>query len=614
MRVRRALIRFRDGSTRAKLTIAFGMLVVMAILLIGMVVGQIGSIRHAVELNQQSARIIRLSHVAEKGVIRVNSQMRGVLLTGNFDYLDTYYEGRAQFVQSMASLATLVDLPEQRALVQQAVAAQADWTRQFGDPLIALARRPGGRTQATAILVAAGPKVRVTYINRMVASLREIEERRIAEREDELYETMAHAFLALGTGGVCLLAIAVAMAWLLTRSIAIPLARLGDIVDRLTGRDFTVTVPVDQRRRRDEIGRIARSLEVFRVAGIENQRLEAEAQRLIEARASDAEDAARRVRIDAERDRATIRIIGAGLAAIARGDLTFRLSGGLSGDATVLKQDYDSALAQLGGLLGRVQKMVGAVDRDTRSIVFAGEQLTQRTVEQSAAIAIVGDRLTQVTALIDRNTTGVKRVAEVAQSTGDAAEQSRRTVAEAVRAMARIDESSEQIGAIAGLVRSIAEQTHLLALNAQMEAARAGAAGNGFAVVAREVSQLAARLRAASHDIAQSLASARACAIEGVDLVGTASGKLGLILRDVKEMSTLVTDLAGAAERQAGEVQDVDARMRDIARVTERNAVAAGEAGETLARLLTGADALARSLAQFRIPDASDAMALPAAA
>ncbi|WP_242116057.1 methyl-accepting chemotaxis protein [Sphingomonas lacusdianchii] len=590
------------------------MLVVMAILLIGMVVGQIGSIRHAVELNQQSARIIRLSHVAEKGVIRVNSQMRGVLLTGNFDYLDTYYEGRAQFVQSMASLATLVDLPEQRALVQQAVAAQADWTRQFGDPLIALARRPGGRTQATDILVAAGPKVRVTYINRMIASLREIEERRIAEREDELYETMAHAFLALGTGGVCLLAIAVAMAWLLTRSIAIPLARLGDIVDRLTGRDFTVTVPVDQRRRRDEIGRIARSLEVFRVAGIENQRLEAEAQRLIEARASDAEDAARRVRIDAERDRATIRIIGAGLAAIARGDLTFRLSGGLSGDATVLKQDYDSALAQLGGLLGRVQKMVGAVDRDTRSIVFAGEQLTQRTVEQSAAIAIVGDRLTQVTALIDRNTTGVRRVAEVAQSTGDAAEQSRRTVAEAVRAMARIDESSEQIGAIAGLVRSIAEQTHLLALNAQMEAARAGAAGNGFAVVAREVSQLAARLRAASHDIAQSLASARACAIEGVDLVGTASGKLGLILRDVKEMSTLVTDLAGAAERQADEVQDVDARMRDIARVTERNAVAAGEAGETLARLLTGADALARSLAQFRIPDASDAMALPAAA
>ena len=145
MRVRRALIRFRDGSTRAKLTIAFGMLVVMAILLIGMVFGQIGSIRHAVELNQQSARIIRLSHVAEKGVIRVNSQMRGVLLTGNFDYLDTYYEGRAQFVQSMASLATLVDLPEQRALVQQAVAAQADWTRQFGDPLIALARRPGGR-------------------------------------------------------------------------------------------------------------------------------------------------------------------------------------------------------------------------------------------------------------------------------------------------------------------------------------------------------------------------------------------------------------------------------------------------------------------------------------
>lgn len=611
------MIRFRDGSTRAKLTIAFGILLTMAILLIGMVANQIGSIRDAVDLNQQSARIIRLSHVAEKGVIRANSQMRGVLLTGNFDYLDTYYDGRAQFADSMASLAALVDLPEQRALVKQAVAADADWSRRYSDPLLAMARRPGGRAQATAILVAAGAKARITYINRMVASLREIEERRITTREDELHETMSHALFALGVGGVALLAMAVAMGWLLTRSIATPLARLSGIVDRLAGRDFTATVPVDKRRRRDEIGRIARSLEVFRVAGIENERLEAEAQQLIEARASDAEEAARRVRVDAERDRATIHIIGAGLAAIARGDLTFRLPGGLSGDAAVLKQDYDAALAQLGGLLGRVWTMVGTVDRDTRSIVVAGEQLTQRTVEQSGAIAIVGDRMTQVATLIDRNTAGVRRVAEVAHSTGEAAEQSRRTVAEAVRAMARIDESSEQIGAIAGLVRSIAEQTHLLALNAQMEAARAGAAGNGFAVVAKEVSQLAARLRTASHDIAQSLASARACAIEGVDLVGTASGKLGLILRDVKEMSTLVTDLAGAAERQAREVQDVDVRMRDIARVTERNAMAAGEAGETLARLLTGADALARSLTQFRIPDATDApdaTALPAAA
>ncbi len=614
MRVQRAMIRFRDGSTRTKLTIAFGILLATAIVMIALVAHQIDSIHRSADLNQQSAKIIRLSHIAEKGVIRVNSQLRGVLLTGNFDYLDTYYEGRAQFVGSMRTLSTLVDLPEQRALLRDAVTAFADWNRRYSDPLVTMAREPGGRERAAQVLIAAGAKARVTYINRMIEAVRDSEERRIAIREAELHQTMNHAFIALGGGGIGLMAIAAAMGWLLTQSIAVPLARLTGIVDALARRDFAGSVPPEHRKRRDEIGRIGRSLEVFRLAGIENERLEAEARRLTDAHARDAEDAARRVRIDAERDRDTIRIIGAGLAAIARGDLTFRLHAGLSGDAAVLKQDYDSALAQLGGLLARVDQMVRAVDCETRSVVVVAEQLTQRTIEQSDAIGVVGDRLTQVTALIDRNTVGVRRVAEVAHSTGQAAEQSRRTVAEAVRAMARIDESSEQIGAIGGLVRSIAEQTHLLALNAQMEAARAGAAGNGFAVVAREVSQLATRLRVASHDIAQSLSSARSCAVEGVDLVGAASGKLASILRDVKEMSTLVTDLAGAAERQARDVQDVDGRMRDIAGVTERNAVAAGEAGETLARLLTGADALARSLAQFRIPGAIEPAALPAAA
>lgn len=600
------MIRFRDVATRSKLAVAFGILLATAIGMIAMVAYQIHSVQHAVQRNQQSARIIRLSHVAENGLIRVNSQMRGVLLTGNFDYLDSFYEGLEQFNGSTASLVKLVEQPRQLALVRQAIAANRDWHRNYGERLIAMARTKAGRDAATRILIDAGQKARVTYITKMVAAVREIEQERIARRERELHRTMTQAVVVLGLGGLCLLGIAVLLGWLLTLLIATPLARLTEVVDRLALHDFDATVPDDQRLRGDEIGRIARSLEIFRIAGIQNRKLEAEAKHLTEARARDAEEAARRVRFDAERDRNTIRIVGEGLSAIARGDLTFRLPDGLSDDAVVLKQDYDAALAQLGALLRRVRETVAAVDHDARDIAAASEQLADRTVRQSGAVGIVGERLTQVTALIERNTAGAKRVAEVAQSTRRAAEQSRQTVAEAVHAVARIDENSEQIGTIAGLVRSIAEQTQLLALNAQMEAARAGIAGSGFAVVAKEVSQLAARLRMASEEIAQSLASARSCAIEGVDLVGAASVKLGMILRDVGEMSTLVDEMAGAAERQARDVQDVDARMRDIASFTEGNAVTAGEATAISATLVNGAEELARSLAQFRIPAGGD--------
>lgn len=599
---RGTMIRFRDVSTRAKTTAAFGILLAAAIAMIVMVATQIHAIRRAVELNQQSAEIIRLSHVAEKGLIRVNSQMRGVLLTGRFEYLDTYVEGRRQFTSSVGTLYGLVDLARQRAMIRRIVAENREWHRNYGDRLIAMARAPGGRAAATRILMTAGPRSRVTYLTRMVTALRDSEEQRIVQRERELHGSIAQSFTVLGVGGVCLLAIATLMGWMLTVLIATPLARLTGVVDRLALHDFDATVPDDQRDRGDEVGRIARSLEIFRVAGVRNQRLEAEAKQLTEARARDAEDAAHRIRQDAERDRDTIRIIGEGLASIARGDLTFRLRDGLSPEAAILKNDYDAALAQLGALLRRVRTTVAAVDRDANGIAVASGRLADRTVQQAAAIGVVGDRLTQVHQLIGRNTTGAKRVEEVVQSTRRTAEHSRQTVTAAVHAMARIDESSEQIGMIAGLVRSIAQQTQLLALNAQMEAARAGAAGSGFAVVAKEVSQLATRLRQASEEIGESLAQARSCAIEGVDLVGAASVKLGEILRDVGEMSTLVADMAAAAERQAHDVRDVDAQMRDIAIVTEENATTAGDATAICATFLGGASELARSMAEFRIP------------
>lgn len=599
------MIWLRDVSTRAKTAVAFGILLATAVAMIVLVAFQIHSIRRSVDLNQQSAEIIRLSHVAEKGLIRVNSQMRGVLLTGRYDYLDTYIEGRRQFVDSMATLSKLVDLPQQRAMIREVVGENREWHRKYGDRLIAMSRTPGGRATATRILMTAGPESRVTYLTRMVAALRASEERRILQREDELHDEVGQSFAVLGVGGLCLLAIAVAMGWMLTVLIATPLARLTGVVDRLARHDFDATVPDEKRDRRDEIGRIARSLEIFRVAGIRNERLEAEAQQLTEARARDAETMAERVRGDGERDRDTIRILGAGLAAIARGDLTFRLGDGLSDEAAILKQDYDAALAQLGGLLRRVRETVVAVDRDADDIAAASSRLTERTVQQAAAIGVVGDRLTEVNQLIERNTIGAKRVEEVVQSTRRTAEQSRKTVTEAVRAMARIDESSERIGTIADLVRSIAQQTQLLALNAQMEAARAGAAGSGFSVVAKEVSLLATRLRQAGEEIGGSLAQARACAIEGVDLVGAASGKLGKILRDVGEMSTLVADMAGAAERQARDIHDVDMQMRDIAIFTDDNASTAGEATAICATLVHGAGELARSLAEFRIPPAA---------
>ncbi|WP_295228406.1 hypothetical protein [uncultured Brevundimonas sp.] len=103
-----------------KLAIAFALLLAVAAAMISAVFFQLSAMKTAAELNAQSKSIIDHTHVAEKGVIRLNSQMRGVLLTANADYLDVYKTGWEQFEQSIAVLNAADLTAEERALVKKA--------------------------------------------------------------------------------------------------------------------------------------------------------------------------------------------------------------------------------------------------------------------------------------------------------------------------------------------------------------------------------------------------------------------------------------------------------------------------------------------------------------
>jgi methyl-accepting chemotaxis protein len=174
-------------------------------------------------------------------------------------------------------------------------------------------------------------------------------------------------------------------------------------------------------------------------------------------------------------------------------------------------------------------------------------------------------------------------------------------VRQAVSAMAGIESSSREINQIIGVIDEIAFQTNLLALNAGVEAARAGDAGRGFAVVAQEVRALAQRSAEAAKEIKSLIQSSTSQVGQGVDLVGQTGQALEIIVAQVSEISTLVTEIAASAREQSTGLHEVNTAMTQMDQVTQQNAAMVEESTAASHSLAQEAGELARLIGQFRI-------------
>jgi methyl-accepting chemotaxis protein len=313
---------------------------------------------------------------------------------------------------------------------------------------------------------------------------------------------------------------------------------------------------------------------------------------------------------------------------IGRGDLTLR--GKVTNDA--LGNVVDSVNYMLDNftrVLERVRKSAIDVASNANEILLSSEDMSAGATQQDQEITNTSSAVEELTVSMKQVSNNAEASAEAARRALDAAEQGNRAVRDTLEGMQRIRASvqatakkikslgdrSLEISEIINVINDITEQTNLLALNAAIEAARAGEAGRGFAVVADEVRKLAEHSRTATKDIAALIKAIQAETNEAVVVMeeGTKEVEVGARLADqagkaleaissvVRQSAELVQEISLASKQQVRGTEGVANAMQIISNITRQTSQGARQTARTVEHMVKLSEQLNEALSQFRI-------------
>ena len=501
-------------SIKTKLYVGFGAIVAIILVLLVVSYTNFSRLSEASRLDRHTLEVLIEANKISTAVLEIQAETRGFLLTGNESFLTPAKDERAELRSHLNLVKGLVLDPGTKAKLAQLEGLVDSWLSQVVDPLVARRRALGAASTAAAQLAAA-PELQRGYenVSTMLVLLDQVnadENRLLDERTRQSSELQQRMRLLLSVGGLITVALAVAIAWVLTRALMLPLTDLAAVVARIAGGEPGARAQVMSG---DELGKVAQEFNRMAQAVQDNQAKELASSREL------------RTKVDALLDVVSKAAMGdlTGTVTVRGGDAIGRMGDGLQ-----------TMVDNLRKLINNVQKAGIQVTTSATEIAASAKQQEATGIEQaqtSVEILSTTKEISANTAQLLKTMEGATAVADYTTSaTAEAQTNLKRmdqTMGQMVAAtdsinakLAALSEKASNINSVLTTITKVADQTNILSLNAAIEAEKAGDAGRGFSVVATEIRRLADQTSVSTWDIEQMLKemqSAVSASVMGMD-------------------------------------------------------------------------------------------------
>lgn len=290
-----------------------------------------------------------------------------------------------------------------------------------------------------------------------------------------------------------------------------------------------------------------------------------------------------------------------GLKEIAGSNLNIAPEAEYPGLFAEIENSMKSIIAQLSTTLRLISISSASVSNGAEQLANGSQALSQGATEQAAAVDELGSTILGISEQVKVNANNAQKASELAETVGTEMQVSNAQMAELMKAMDDITNTSNEISKIIKTIEDIAFQTNILALNAAVEAARAGVAGKGFAVVADEVRNLASKSAEAASNTTTLIESSIRAVNNGMKIANDTAASLENVVTGASEVITTIGKIAEASGEQAESINQVSVGIDQISNVVQTNSATAQESAATSEELTGQASLLDDLIGQFQL-------------